>query len=149
MTIAELLKKRGNYVHNTDSGRTVAEAIAEMAMKKTDVLIVTSDGLPAGIFTENDVFRCCRLHKSESFSDIRVSELMSRDIVSANPEDEIKDALDKMLQREVRHLPVLESSNILGMLNMNDLVREQLEILHGEIHFLNDYVARLQDAGHD
>ena len=149
MTIAELLKKRGTYVHTTDESGTVAESIAEMALKKTDVLIVASHGRPVGIFTESDVFRCCRLYKTESFSGIKVSQVMSRDIVSASSGDDVKDVLDRMLQKEIRHLPVFDSGQIAGMLNINDLVREQLEILRGEIHFLNDYISRLQDAGHD
>ncbi len=149
MTIAELLKKSGAYAHTIDEGPTVAEAIAEMGKKKTDVLIVTSGGCPTGIFTDSDVFRCCRLYKADSFAGIGIAEVMSRGIVSAAPEDDINDALEKMLQRKVRHLPVFDCGNVAGMLNMYDLVREQLNILNGEIHFLNDYISRLQDAGHD
>jgi CBS domain-containing protein len=149
MTISELLKKSGTYAHTTDKDRTVAGAIAEMALKKTDVLIVVSNGCPAGIFTDRDVFRCCRLYRTDSFANIKASEVMSRDIVSANPEDEIDDVLEKMLQRNVRHLPVFDSGNIAGMLNLNDLVREQLDTLQGEIRFLGDYISRLQDAGLD
>ncbi len=149
MTIAELLEKSGTFAHSIDQCATVADAVAEMAKKKTDVLIATSGGRPTGIFAESDVFRCCRLYRTDSFSGIGIAEIMSRDMVSATPEEEIGDVLEKMLQRQVRHLPVFDSDEISGILNINDLVREQLDILHGEIHFLNDYISRLQDAVHD
>ena len=149
MIIAELLKRSGAHVHTASETLTVAEAVREMALKNTSVLIVGSEKRPVGIFTDRDVFRCCRLHQNESFSEIKIADAMSRDIVSASPEDDTGDALSKMLQLKIHHLPVMDSEKATGMLNILDLVREHVDLLNGEIHFLNDYIARLQDAGHD
>ncbi len=149
MTIDELLKKIGGYVHTASEDLTVAEAVREMALKNTSVLIVGSEEHPVGIFTDRDVFRCCRLHQTESFPDIRIADAMSRDIVSASPQDDTGDALNKLLQLKIHHLPVMDSGKVAGMLNIVDLTREHVDLLNGEIHFLNDYIARLQDADHD
>ena len=149
MTIDELLKKSGGYVHTASENIAVAEAVREMALKNTSVLIVGSEELPVGIFTDRDIFRWCRLHQTESFSDIKIADTMSRDIVSASPEDDTGDALNKMLHLKFHHLPVMDSGKVPGMLNIVDLDREHVDLLNGEIHFLNDYIARLQDADHD
>jgi IMP dehydrogenase len=143
------LEKSGTYVHKASGQLSVAKAIREMALKNTGVLVVVSEDDPVGVFTERDVFRCCRLHQTESFDEIKIADVMSRNIVSASPDEDTGDALKKMLEAKIRHLPIMDTGKISGMLNIIDLVREQLDLLNGEIHFLNDYISRLQDAGHD
>jgi IMP dehydrogenase len=149
MIIAELLKKCGDFVYTASENLTVAEAVREMALKNTSVLIVVEKDIPVGIFTDRDVFRCCRLHQNESFSEFKIADAMTRNIVSACPEDDTGDALNKMLQLKVHHLPVVDAQKVTGMINIVDLVREHVDLLNGEIHFLNDYIARLQEAAHD
>jgi IMP dehydrogenase len=149
MNIAQLLQNHGKHAHTISSDCSVLEAIEKMTLTKSSALIVMENDLPTGIFTEHDVFRCHVAGKTGSFSEIKVAEVMGRNLIFASPEENIEDILNKMLHANIRHLPVIESNKLVGMLMLNHIIRQHLEGLNSELHYLHEYIARLQDAGHD
>jgi IMP dehydrogenase len=149
MNIAELLKSHGKHAHIISESSSVEEAIEKMTLTKSGALVVTKNDVPTGIFTEHDVFRCHAAHKTGSFSEMKVADIMSRKLIFASPDDDIGDSLNKMLHAQIHHLPVIESDKIIGILMINHIVQRHIEGLNSELQYLHEYIARLQDAGHD
>jgi CBS domain-containing protein len=149
MNISQLLKKHGKHAHTVSRDCHVADAIEKMTLTKSGALIVMEDDLPIGILTEHDVFRCHVVGKTESFSDMKVTDVMTRNLIFASPEDNISQVLDRMLNSQIHHLPVIDSNKITGILMINDIVRQHMEALNDELKYLHEYISRLQDAGND
>lgn len=149
MNISQLLKMHGKHAHTISKDSLVVDAIEKMALTKSGALIVTENDRPVGIFTEHDVFRCHMVDKTGSFSDIKVADVMSRNLIFASPDENFGHALNRMLNAQIHHLPVIESDKISGMLMINDIVRQHMEALNAELQYLHEYISRLQDAGND
>jgi CBS domain-containing protein len=149
MNISQLLKKQGKHAHTVSKDFNVVDAIEKMTLTKSGALIVTEDDFPIGILTEHDVFRCHVVGKTGSFSEMKVADVMTRNLIFASPEDNISHVLDKMLNSQIHHLPVIDKNKITGILMINDIVRQHMETLNAELQYLHEYISRLQDAGND
>lgn len=149
MNISQLLKKYGKHAHTVSKDCSVVDAIEKMTLTKSGALIVTENDHPIGIFTEHDVFRCHIVGDTGSFSGMKVADVMSRNLIYALPDENVGLALNRMLEAQIHHLPVIESDKISGILMINDMVRQHLEALNSELQYLHEYISRLQDAGKD
>ena len=149
MNISQLLKKHGKHAHTVSGDCSVVDAIEKMTLTKSGALIVMEDDRPVGIFTEHDVFRCHVVDKTGSFSGMKVTDVMSRNLIFASPDDSIDHALNRMLDAQIHHLPVIESDKISGVLMINDIFRQHMEALYAELQYLHEYISRLQEAGND
>jgi signal-transduction protein with cAMP-binding, CBS, and nucleotidyltransferase domain len=149
MNISQLLKKHGKHAHTVSGDCSVVDAIEKMTLTKSGALIVMEDDRPVGIFTEHDVFRCHVVGKSGSFSEMKVADVMTRNLIYASHDESIGEALNRMLNAQIHHLPVIESDKISGVLMINDIVRQHMEALNAELQYLHEYILRLQDAGND
>ena len=84
------------------------------------VLVVDEDGKPLGIFTERDLVRVV----AEGVSlDTPLMKVMSRKLITANTSESIISAAMKMIENNIRHLPVVEEGRAVGMVSIRDLVR--------------------------
>lgn len=149
MNISQLLNKHGKHAHTVSGDCSVVDAIEKMTLTKSGVLIVMEDDRPVGIFTEHDVFRCHVVGKTGSFSELKAADVMTRNLIYASPDESLGDALNRMLNAQIHHLPVIDSEKISGMLMINDIVRHHMEALNAELQYLHEYISRLQDAGND
>lgn len=129
--------------------RSVDDAVSLMAIKKAGALIVTENERPVGIFTERDVFRFYLKDNTTALSQIALQDAMTAKRIAAKPEDEISAVLALMTRDDIRHLPVVEDDNIIGILTLNDLIAHQIESLTDEIQQLRDYIEDLHEAGRD
>jgi signal-transduction protein with cAMP-binding, CBS, and nucleotidyltransferase domain len=66
---------------------------------------------------------------------------MTRDLVVAEPHDELGSVMSVMVQKNIRHLPVSDKGNIAGMLSIRDVIQTQIGKMTAEIHYLKDYIA--------
>jgi len=80
-----------------------------------------------GMFTERDVLRLAG--EGSQFADVRVGDVMTRQLVTLAPDDDILDAARLMGERKIRHLPVLEGENLLGIVGIREVVRALVERL--------------------
>jgi CBS domain-containing protein len=124
-------------------------AIGEMARAGVSALIAMAGDLPVGILAERDVLRCHLRNRDRKFEDIPVREAMTDRLIVANAEDPASDAMAVMIQADIRHLPVIRDRRLAGMLTLGDLVRRQVGALTAEIHYLQEYISDLQEAGLD
>lgn len=149
MKVKDLLGQSDLVVHAVAETLTVAAAIDRMQDLKTSALIVTAAGNPVGIFSERDVIRCFLQHRDRTFNEIRLKEVMTRQLVVAEPEEDMGEAMATMLQADIKHLPVVADGRIVGILTLAALVRRQIGNLTAELHYLQDYISDLHEAGRD
>lgn len=104
----------------TDSPEdTLADAARKMWHSQTGSLLVLDGEDLVGIVTERDVLRAAA--RGARFEDVRISEVMTKDIVSVPPGTSVREAAKIMADRWIRHLPVLDSGKLVGVLSQRDL----------------------------
>ena len=149
MEVLALLMNKAQRAYTIASSQTVEDAICLMAGKEVSALLVTENDQPAGIFSEEDLFRFLLEKKSAVFSEIKLETAMTRNLLLAKPEDPLTTVLDKMIAADINYLPVIEEKKIIGILTLKDMMKHQIDALIDEIHQLKDYIADLHEAGQD
>jgi CBS domain-containing protein len=105
----------------------VQVAIARMLEANVGSVAVTDGGRLAGIFTERDVLRLAG--DGAQFGEIKVGDVMTRRVFTVSPDDDVRSAAQLMSERRIRHLPVVEGENVLGIVGIRDVMRSLVEIV--------------------
>ena len=93
-----------------------------------------------GIVTERDILRVTARRPSELDS-IHVGEVMTRDLITAKPEDQLLQMMDVMAESKIRHLPILEGDRLAGIISIGDLVNACRVVAEEENSQLRQYIA--------
>lgn len=141
MKVRALLDTKGKDIVSIDADNTVEDAIRSMHARKISALMVTNAGKTVGIFTERDVVRSYIAGDGKSFKDMKVQDFMVSNLIVAVPDDELSDISAIMVEKNIRHLPVLENNKVVGMLSIRDIIQTQVSKLTSEIHYLKDYIS--------
>jgi IMP dehydrogenase len=104
-------------------------------------LVVVDGERPVGMFTERDVVKCWTRKGDLHFKDIKVSEVMSGNLIVAEPDDDLCYVTTIMIKNRIRHLPVVDNHKIVAMLSIRDVVKAQVTDLRAENHYLKDYIS--------
>ena len=105
-----------------DGSETALEAAKRMSEKGISSLFVVKDGDPVGIVTERDfIKKVCA--KEIPIADVKVSEIMSKILTTADPETPIEVAVQRMVNHKIRRLPIIESGKIVGIITVTDLAK--------------------------
>lgn len=137
MKIRDLVKEKGFELIAVDGSATVSDAIAKMVDRNIGALLIVEEGRPVGMFTERDVLKCW---VSRGSYDVAVREVMTKDLLIAELDDDISYAMSIMIQKKVRHMPVLDKGRVVSVLSIRDLVKAQVGNLQSELHYLKDYI---------
>ena len=121
-TARTLLDEKDSRVFSIDAGASVYDAVAEMDEHKVGALCVTKAGALVGVVSERDYARKIIL-QGRSSKDTMVAEIMSAPPVCVEPSTPLKQCMQIVTERRVRHLPVVESGQIVGVVSIGDLVR--------------------------
>jgi CBS domain-containing protein len=131
-TIAFLLKNKGHEVWSVAPTDLVFDAITSMAEKGVGALLVMDADKLVGIFSERDYARKIVL-EGKSSRDTSVDDIMTRDVIRASPDQSIEDCMSVMTENHIRHLPVVEDDQVIGVISIGDLVKviivEQKELI--------------------
>lgn len=141
MKVRQLLGSKGREVVTSEAENTVEDAIRSMQLRKISALVVSDHGRPVGIFTERDVLRCYVVTDGKSFKEVLLREAMSTNLVVAELDDELSEIMAVLIDRNIRHLPVMDKGALIGMLSVRDIIQSQVQKLTSEIHYLKDYIA--------
>ena len=139
-TINEILNHKGNHAWSISPEETVFDAIELMAEKNIGALLVTESGRLVGILTERDYTRKVAL-KGKSSKQTAVKEILSGKIVHVSPEHTVEECMRLMTENRVRHLPVLEGEQIVGVVSIGDLVNWIITAQSSTIHQLQTYIS--------
>ena len=136
--LAEILDEKGGHVLEIDADATVLEAVQQMVTMNVGSLLVTVEGEVTGIVTERDYLR--RVTLEDRTEDAPVREIMSSPLVVATLETTIDECMALMTDRRIRHVPVVDEGNVVGLVSIGDLVKFKSKLQTFEIQFLNDYI---------
>ena len=118
---------------------TVAEAARKMWQEQTGSLLVMDGEDLLGIITERDILKA--VATGAPLQETRISEVMAKDVVTVHPGVSLREAAGVMTDKWIRHLPVLERDNIVGMLSIGDLVNWVMTSQQQTIKHLHNYIA--------
>ena len=136
--LAEILEEKGGDVLEISVDTSVLEAVQEMVDHNVGSLLVTDGGEVVGIVTERDYLR--RVTLQGRTEEAPVSEIMSSPLVVATRETTIDECMALMTDRRIRHVPVVEDGEVVGLVSIGDLVKFKSKQQTFEIQFLNDYI---------
>ena len=136
--LAEILDEKGGHVLEIDADATVLEAVQQMVTMNVGSLLVTVEGEVTGIVTERDYLR--RVTLEDRTEDAPIREIMSSPLVVATLETTIDECMALMTDRRIRHVPVVDEGNVVGLVSIGDLVKFKSKLQSFEIQFLNDYI---------
>jgi CBS domain-containing protein len=119
---------------------TVVELLGELAEHNVGALPVVDGGNLIGIVSERDVVR--RLHAGGAATlDARVADIMTTDVSTCSPSDDVGDVAAVMTSRRFRHLPVVVNGELAGIVSIGDMVKARIDLLESERAQLQRYIA--------
>lgn len=139
MKIEEILQTKGHDVVTISESRSVLEAAQLLVDRNIGGLVVTEDGRPTGILTERDILRLTARSPGELGS-IQIGTVMTRDVITATPEDRLADAMGVMTENKVRHLPVMVGDQLVGIVSIGDLLYACRVVAEAENTQLREYI---------
>jgi len=134
MNIASILATKGDKVFTIRGEQTIREALVVLAQHNIGALVVVDGLRPIGILSERDVVRAAV--KNEAVFPLLVNQLMTRDLVLGDPGDDLGAVGQTMVQRRIRHLPVVVDGKLVGMISIGDIVKAQRDRYQGEVDTL-------------
>ncbi len=137
--VSEILGDKGGSVLSIEAGASVFEAVQEMVEANVGSLLVTDGGGIVGIVTERDYLRRVTL-EGRTDRDTAVGEIMTAPLVVVTPETEIDECMAVMTDRRIRHLPVVEGGDVVGVVSIGDLVKFKSKQQSFEIQYLTEYI---------
>lgn len=139
MTIASILQNKGSEVLTIDAQAPVREAVALLADRKIGALPVLRDGQVAGIMSERDIIYNLR-SDGAAILDWPVERIMTAPAISVERAHDILAALSLMTVRRIRHLPVVEGEQLIGLVSIGDLVKFRMDRIEAEAAAMLTYI---------
>ncbi|MCA9823329.1 MAG: CBS domain-containing protein [Dehalococcoidia bacterium] len=143
--IRDILSDKGSHVFTVESDASVADAVACLNEHGVGSVLCLHRGQPVGIFTERDVLRRV-LDRHMPPETTRVRDVMTTDLVTVTPGTHTDQAMEMMTRLRVRHTPVMEDGQLVGMVSIGDLLRWVLLNQEAEIGQFSDYISGRQPA---
>jgi CBS domain-containing protein len=138
--VKQLLGQKGHEVWSVDVEEPVLEAIQMMADKHVGALPVTRNGELVGVISERDYARKVIL-LGRSSAETPVWQIMSSPVVTVTPDDDVRQCMQVMTEKRIRHLPVVDSGRMVGMISIGDLVRAVIEEQEQTIEHLERFIS--------
>lgn len=139
MTIARLIAGRDQQIVHCLPQETVRDAAARLAENRIGAMPVVEGDRVIGIFSERDLLYCIAKHGDEAL-DLLIGAVMTAPPITAVAESTVRDALEVMTLRRIRHLPVLDGDRLVAFVSIGDLVKHRLELVEHEAHQMREYI---------
>ena len=139
-SVKHLLATKQWTIFSVKKGTSVLDGLHLMMEKNISALLIVEDEIMLGIFTERDYARKIIL-QGRSSKDTPISEVMTTNVITLNPNDGIDHCMQVMTKQHIRHLPVLEANKVIGMISIGDLVKFVIEEQKKTIEHLESYIS--------
>ena len=139
--VADILRSKETAdVLKIDASATVFEALEKIVERNVGSILVTDGVEVVGIMTERDYLRKIAV-KGRTSRETKVSEIMTSPLVYVAPETTIEETMAIMTDRRIRHLPVVENDDVIGILSIGDVVKFQSREQSFQIQYLTEYIS--------
>ena len=145
MILQEILRKKGSNVHSIGPDASLEDVVQTLVRHNVGSLIVCEHsgcnppGRMLGIITERDILRAVAGHHGPLTAQ-KVEVSMTCNVVTAPPTASVEEVMGLLTERRIRHLPVMEDGQLVGMISIGDVVKAQHDELSLENHYLRSYI---------
>lgn len=138
-TVAHILSAKGHDIFDIGPEASVYEALQVMSEKNVGALVVKDAGALIGIISERDYARKVVLEDRRSL-DTPVAQIMTSNVTTAEPAMPVEACMELMTERHIRHLPVVEDGELLGIISIGDVVKVVIADLAAMVEQLDSYI---------
>ena len=144
MNIKSILATKGANVVTISPDKTIREALAVLVKHNVGALVVVDEiKKPVGIISERDIVRLAA--RNEALFGIPIREVMTTNVITALPQDELRAVANTITEKRIRHLPIVDNQGILiGIISIGDVVKAERNRFEGEADTLRTQI--LADA---
>jgi len=139
MQVKEILRVKGNRLITAEPASRAVDAVKTMAEQNLGSLVVLDQGRMAGMLTFHELLASLA-KRGGALGDVKVSEIMVKDPVTATPDMEVNDLRRTMLETSARYLPVMQDGKLLGVISFRDVAKAVLEEQDFENKMLKGYI---------
>ena len=140
MFVSDILTQKGGLVFTVTAGTTVAQIAQQLSTRRIgSVLVMGGHDEVAGIVSERDLVRALSLHGAAAL-ELEARHVMTREVVTCDPDDSIDHIMETMTQGRFRHVPVVRHGELLGVVSIGDIVKARLEEARHETEALKAYI---------
>ena len=139
MLIAEILKDKGSDVFRAAPGDTLGDTARQLDEKRIGALVICEGDRVVGILSERDLVRAVA-RDGQSALARPVSSYMTADVVFAEPTETVDTLMERMTDRRIRHLPVLQDKRLVGVVSIGDLVKTRIAEATFEAESMKAYI---------
>ena len=139
-TVGHILQHKGSLVWSVSPDVTVLDAIKTLAERNVGAVLVMRDDELIGIFSERDYTRKIIL-KGRASNTTHVGEVVSSPVVTVGPDETVEDCMRLMTGRHIRHLPVVQSGKVIGVISIGDLVNWTISAQKAALEQMQSYLS--------
>ncbi len=140
MFVSDILSEKGGLVYTVTPGTTVGQVSRQLSTRRIgSVLIVDRLDRVIGIVSERDIVHALATHGTAAL-ELEAAQVMTRNVVTCDPDDSIDHVMEAMTRGRFRHLPVVRRGELLGLVSIGDVVKARLEEASQETEALRAYI---------
>jgi CBS domain-containing protein len=138
-TVRDMIRKKGYDVFTIAHEATVFEALEMMAKHNIGALLVMTGDEIKGIVSERDCIRKVDV-LGKNARNTRISDIMTSDVITVDANQPLEDCMSLMIDKNIRHLPVCEGKELLGVVSVRDVLKEVIEVQQMMLSQLERYI---------
>jgi CBS domain-containing protein len=137
--VRDIITNKGNDIWSVAPDTPMGDALRLMAEKNIGAVVVLEGKKVVGIFSERDLARKLILSNECSLC-TKVRDLMTSPVVTVTPDKRMRDCMNLMSEKHIRHLPVVENERLVGLISIGDVVKAQIISREETIRKLQNYI---------
>lgn len=139
MKVSTILSTKQRDVITIQPEETVKTAVATLTKHNIGALVVVDDaGQLTGILSERDVIRVAS--ETDDVLTLTVADVMTRDVITGTPQDDVMSVASTMTEKRFRHLPIVKDNELIGIISIGDLMKAQRDQYRGERNTLETQI---------
>lgn len=140
MTVMSILAAKGGSIVTIEPSATLNAAAGVLAARRIGAVLVLGAGdRLIGILSERDIVRVVA-ERGASALDDTVGQVMTRNVATCTKDEAIDSIMERMTTGKFRHMPVVESDRVTGIVSIGDVVKRRLETMEQETEAMRDYI---------
>jgi CBS domain-containing protein len=144
-TVKKVIDQKNSNIISLRSTDSVEDVLILMRDHRVRAVLVVDDDTLVGIVSQGDCAIKVLLPNNNP-KEIAVSQIMTKNPLTVTPENSLDECMAIMVHKHIRHLPVLESSKLVGVISIGDIVKNVIEMQGSQIQFLENYIKGVRMA---